>query len=154
MKKSKLRKLNKNWYIPKIFRTYYQARKVFIKPKIAIYIGKWSTGLPMYKPKEFIRVYHYDLIWKDKFNSPRHEYNPAFNIIFFKGKYQILIWLKNPITNCDEEYWEQMLWFLYYYKQYNTNSPNITQAREKWLWKDQYGKSTWKDDFIKPNKVY
>jgi len=137
------------WYIPNMYKTYWLARNVFKKPKVNVYFGKWATGLPVYKSKCFIKIYHYDLYWKDKYDTPRFEFAPAFNLILF-GNWQLFIWLSNPIGNnmLDDDYWEQMLWYLYYYKNYERNCPDIVEAECQWEWTDQNNKSTWKSEFL------
>ncbi len=132
-----------------MFKTYWKARKVFKRPKINVYFGEWTTGLPVYRSKCFIKIYHYDLYWKHKFDSPRFEFNPAFNLILF-GKWQLFIWLSNPIGNnmLDDDYWEQMVWFLHYYEDYGRKCPDIVEAECEWPWTYPTKKSTWKSEFL------
>lgn len=89
-----------------------------------------------------IRITWYDLGWKDKFESPRHEWNPSFQIYFFK--WQFCIFWGSPIEPCDDDgYWQQILWYLYY------SNKDIKKAKETWGWIDyDTKKSTWNDDYL------
>lgn len=79
--------------------------------------------------------------WKDKFNSPRFEWNPAFFIFFFK--WQFCIWWKAPTSN-DDLYWEMFLWWKYY------SNKDIVKAEETWGWLDFKTKiSTWDKNNLK-----
>lgn len=90
--------------------------------------------------------------WKDKFGTPRHEWDPQFYIYFFK--WQLVVWWSS--LDSSERYWEQMLWYLYYQKEYNKESRqvDINKARENWPWATWTDltngkKSTWRDDYLK-----
>lgn len=124
--------------IENIFKTWWNARKVFKRPKIVFYLGKWVTGLPIYRKNISypLGICSYDIIWKDKYNTPRFEYPPTINIVFLR-RYQLLIWMKQ-----DEDYWEQLLWYLYY------SNSNLEESKETWPWMKD-GKSTWSDKYIK-----
>lgn len=120
-------------------KTWWSARKIFNRPKISYYFGKWISGLPVYKGNipYPIGIFSYDLLWKDKYDTPRYEYPPAINIVFFR-KYQLLIWLEQ-----DVKYWEQLLWYLYY------SDKDIFEAKKSWPWRDLNKISTWSDKYIK-----
>ena len=55
--------------------------------------------------------------WKDKYNSPRHEWDPYISIVLFR-KWQLLIlfgyWGKTNDGVKDLATWEAMLDYLYY----------------------------------------
>lgn len=84
--------------------------------------------------------------WKDKFNTPRHEWNPQFYIYFFK--WQLIVWWDSP--DRDYHYWEQILWYLYYQEEYDKENKqtNIHLARKEWPWSNN-GRSTWKDEYLR-----
>ena len=98
----------------------------------------------------YIHIMSVDVGWKDKFNSPRYEYPPAIWIHLFKLN---LIWyweLSNE--KYMDDYWEQALWYLYYYGNISygrLNSPDIEKAKESWPWEDMRTKqSSWNDKFL------
>lgn len=78
-----------------------------------------------------------ELGWKDKWHSPRHEWNPA--IMFFFFKWQICYMWVEP-----SQYWEQVLWWKYYCDK------DIKKAEETWGWVDMEKKqSTWNKQYLK-----
>lgn len=73
-----------------------------------------------------------ELLWKDKFDSPRCEREPSF-------KFE---WLWFGIYGIweDDEYWEQWLWIHKY------NGGDYQKAKDTWGWIDFNTKqSTWKE---------
>jgi len=111
-------------------------------PKAIIKEDKKFTNLPMVRRswnkvfKRFnsywyveigypIRIYWNELGWKDKFDSPRFEWSPAFYIYFFK--WQFCIWWNSPIEYNDK-YYEQILWYICY------SGKDIVKAKETWPW--------------------
>lgn len=100
-------------------------------------------------------IISFDVKWKDKWHTPRHEENPftsiaLFNKFFFNWTWELPYkdhWIDN------DDYWEQALWYLYY-ASYNKKKKgydelDINKAKETWPWKGEDNKSTWKDKFIK-----
>lgn len=80
-------------------------------------------------------IHTIDLGWKDKYDSPRFEWTPSFQIYFFKWQFCIH-WLA-PVTNVDN-YWEMVLWYL------NYSNKDIKKAENTWGWTDYETKeSTW-----------
>lgn len=107
---------NKEW-IKKIFGTYW-----FIQ-----------VGFPIF-------VRRYDLGWKDKFESPRFEFLPSFQIYFFN--WQFCIHWSAPDNN-DGLYYEMILWWKYY------SDKDIKKAEETWGWiNTETNKSTWNKDYL------
>lgn len=84
-----------------------------------------------------------ELAWKDKFNSPRHEWNPFFHIYFFH--WQFCIRLNAPKSDrFDDTYWEMWLWWKYYSKE------DIIKAEKSWGWRDSKTElSTWNKNYLK-----
>ena len=76
--------------------------------------------------------------WKDKYESPRFEWCPSFQIYFFG--LQFCIWWVSPMKE-NEQYYEQILWYLYY------SDKDIIKAEKTWGWKTA-GKSTWNNDYL------
>ena len=91
-----------------------------------------------------IKIHKNELGWKDKFESPRYEWSPAFYIFFFK--WQFCMWWNAPksCTNNDtNRYYEQILWYVYYAHR------DIVKAKETWPWSDYKTKvSTWDDKYL------
>ena len=46
-----------------------------------------------------ISIVKYDLGWKDKYDSPRFEWSPSFQIYFFK--WQFCVWWVSPVGDED-----------------------------------------------------
>ena len=78
--------------------------------------------------------YYNKLLWKDKFETPRCEHEPQFDLKF--------LWFGIFGIWGDDNYWEQWLWIKYYC------DGDIKKAKETWGWTDMKNKSTWKDDII------
>jgi len=137
-----------SWKNP--YRTYWKVRKYFKAPKIKLYIGKWVMGIPIFEQKSWISLWCRDVIWKDKYDSPRYEFAPQINLIFFK--WQIFISLHAPSKGSldeslvnDDEYWEQILWTAYY-----TKSKTLKEAKETYPWTDyDTNQSSWVDKWDK-----
>lgn len=87
-----------------------------------------------------ISIVRYGLGWKDKFNSPRFEWSPSFQIYFLS--WQFCIWWTAPVEN-EDGYWEMILWYLKY------SDKNIKKAEETWGWVDcDTKKSTWNNKYL------
>jgi hypothetical protein len=90
-----------------------------------------------------IKIHKYNLGWKDKFDSPRFEWAPSFQIWFFK--WQFCMWWIAPDKDNDS-YYEQVLWYLKY------SQKDIVKAINTWDWTNEKGLSTWKKEYqIHPN---
>ena len=94
------------------FKTWWKVRKWFKFPKPSIYFGPIVSGLPYRLPDKWIELHIYDVIWKDKYNSPSFEFTPQINLDLFK-KYQLLLTFQ---TKNDYIYWETILDIIYYNK--------------------------------------
>lgn len=98
----------------------------------------------------YIHIMSVDVGWKDKFDSPRYEYPPAIWIHLFKLN---LIWYwELPDEGYMDDYWEQALWYLYYYRNISygrLDAPDIKKAKESWPWEDMRTKqSSWNDNYL------
>lgn len=92
-----------------------------------------SYGWPIY-------ITWYGLGWKDKYDTPRFEWQPSFQIYFFL--WQFCIHWNSPVGDNDE-YYEHILWYLYY------ADKDINKARDTWGWK--YADtliSTWNNNYL------
>lgn len=104
---------------------WWKARKYFKRPKAHFHIGKieWFFGFPCRKDylNSIIDFRMSGLGWKDKWNSPRHEWDPYIAITFFRKWW--IIWVFNWIDKNDKyshtrsmATWEALLDFIYYKK--------------------------------------
>lgn len=108
-----------------------------------------------YKPSNFFKILGYyvyygspvvykkiGLGWKDKFNTPRHEWDPAFYLYFF-GLQFCIFWGAPNKDDDHNVYWEMILWYLHY------SDKDIEKAKNTWGWVDYNTKeSTWNDNFL------
>lgn len=103
-------------------KTYNKIKKYF-KPLsrriqfCKVYLG---SGFPSYyrNYSKVLDVRCYDVMWKDKWNSPGYEYNPCLSIVLFK-KWKIFVDWKFIDFNQEDhscEYWESALTWVYYKK--------------------------------------
>lgn len=105
---------------------------------------------------KLISISVHDIQWKDKWHIPRHEEDPfisigIFNKWFFNWTWKLPEHLRTK-QHDELEYWEQALWYLYYYNTYSQgllDKPNIEKAKESWPWQDyETKKSTWNNKFL------
>ena len=116
--------------------TYNKIKKYFKYPKGFFYFGKTvNVPLVFWIPWNIISIS--DVMWKDKFGSPRFEESPYLLINLFGYSFGY-IWKFNN----EDEYWEQALWYLYYC------DSNLEKAKKSWPWEDMKGNSTWKNEFL------
>lgn len=111
-----------SFYWENPLKTYNKIKKYFkpLKKKISITFNKGRNKA------KILDIKAYDLMWKDKWNSPRHEHNPVINISLFNRLHiQILYTLKSDSMN-DMVYWEAALWWLYYRKSLGKAIKNST----------------------------
>ena len=88
-----------------------------------------------------ISIQNINLGWKDKYNSPRFEWFPMFQIYLFN--YQFCIFYQSPDEKDDDLYYEMILWYLYY------SNKNIEEAKNTWNWIDYDTKvSTWNNKYL------
>lgn len=104
--------LNKyfDFYWENPLKTYNLVKKYFrdIKPKF-----KWAFG-KRHKAK-ILELKAFDLTWKDKWNSPRHEYNPYIYFSLFNYIHLYIEWTLGDSME-DMVYWEAILDWMYYGK--------------------------------------
>lgn len=93
-----------------------------------------------------IKVVWLELGWKDKYDTPRYEWSPAFYIYFFK--WQFCIWWNAPIIDNEkysnnDKYYQMILWYLKY------SDKDIKKAEETWSWVDfETQVSTWNNNYL------
>ena len=89
-----------------------------------------------------ICMYRNELGWKDKYDSPRFEWPPAFYIFFFK--WQFCIWWNAPdhSKRGSDTYYEMILWYL------NYSDSDIAKACSTWPWSNaKTSASTWNSKY-------
>ena len=107
------------------FKTWWKARKYFKRPSIKFYFGLLKYNFP-YANRNYIGkiidISIHDVMWKDKYNSPRHERNPYVWICLFRlFRFEIATKV-NTLTETGKVedrsmfYWEYLLDYLYYSK--------------------------------------
>lgn len=111
------------WHFPLYH--WWKARKCFKRPKAHFRAGKimWFFGFPCRRDylNPILDIRFESLGWKDKYDSPRHEWDPYISIVLFR-KWQLL-WIFNW-CNPKDKYssirsmatWEAILDYLYYKK--------------------------------------
>lgn len=111
--------------------------------------GLWNYHPVLWCSKpSFIHIIFQDVMWKDKYNSPRYEVPPYIWIHIWKFNF---IWwweYSHDILETDE-YWEQALWYLFYYNEYRMKFPDLLSAENYWPWQDyKTHKSTWNNRYL------
>ena len=112
------------------FKTWWKARKYFKKPSIKCHFGLLKYSFP-YANRDYIGkiidISIQDVMWKDKYNSPRHERNPYVWICLFRlFRFEIDTRI-NALTETGKVedrstfYWEYLLDYLYYSKSLKIN---------------------------------
>ena len=112
------------------FKTWWKARKYFKKPSIKCHFGLLKYSFP-YANRDYIGkiidISIQDVMWKDKYNSPRHERNPYVWICLFRlFRFEIGTRI-NALTETGKVedrstfYWEYLLDYLYYSKSLKIN---------------------------------
>ena len=112
------------------FKTWWKARKYFKKPSIKCHFGLLKYSFP-YANRDYIGkiidISIHDVMWKDKYNSPRHERNPYLWICLFRlirfeiGTYIPELTETGKYEDGSMYYWEYMLDYLYYSKSLKIN---------------------------------
>lgn len=115
------------------YKTWWKARKYFKRPRIRLHFfchgfddeKHWHYNYPYAFGVEMAKILDIgmlDVMWKDKWHSPRHEQNPLIWLTLF-GKVGFFITFhityKDEIgltADGDDSYWEYLLDYLYYDK--------------------------------------
>lgn len=103
-----------DFYFENPFKTYNKIKDYFriIKPKFQI---DWFKS----NKAKILEINSFDLMWKDKWNSPRHEFNPRILISIFNYLHIRIDFTIGEDSIHDMVYWESALWWLYYNKSLN-----------------------------------
>lgn len=90
------------------FKTWWKAKKYFKFPELYIRCtNKYHSNYWFY-------IEAFDILWKDKWDSPRHEISPRITIVIFK-KFALSISIEGDVEY-SWIYWETILDYLYYTK--------------------------------------
>ena len=116
---------NKYFWITleKPFKTYNKIKKYFKPLKPQFYIGKtWGTS------SKILDIVCWDLCWKSKWDSPRHEWDPYFRLVLFNTFEFRITWsyINDSGDNESMEYWESALNWLYFNKDLQSSVEDAT----------------------------
>lgn len=129
------------------FKTMKKIKGIFIPLKRKFHHGKRCN---IRTKSKIFSLHVYDVGWKDKYDTPRFEESPFIELSIFKYTFR-WNWELDSEPYDTEEYWEQALWYLYYYDTYSQgllNSPNITIAEKSWPWTYMDNSSTWNNKYL------
>ena len=136
----------------KMFKTWWKARKVMKRPKLRFEFNTESS-FRGYPGNWLLSWECEDVGWKDKYGTPRFETSPYFTIYLF-GFFQIWIELDISDDFSESEYWEQLLWMLFYIGRESSRTltdNDWEEAKKTWPWTsvgpDGVKKSTWADEY-------
>jgi hypothetical protein len=123
------------WNFNSTILTVRKNRPKFLRCKYFKLFGyEISYGWPIY-------IYWHGLGWKDKFNSPRFEWNPSFYVFIFRWQF-VIKWCAPDGDN--DKYFEMILWY------HDYCNDNIVQAEKTWPWVADIknNKSTWNKNYL------
>lgn len=95
-------------YLENPLKTYNKIKTFFrpIKPKFYFSIGKSNKA-------KILELNSFDLLWKDKYDSPRHEVNPRIDLSLFNRLHmRIEFGIGDGLA--DMVYWEAALYWIHY----------------------------------------
>lgn len=127
--------INNKWitlYLKNPLKTYNKVKEIFKPLTCKIDFGKLQQvgGFPVYTNhvSKILDIRVFDVQWKDKFNSPRHEHNPCINITLFRRWKMLITWNFIDFNGEDHsmEYWETILSWMYYDKDLNMSIKEST----------------------------
>lgn len=109
-------------YLENPLKTYNKIKKYFrrIKPQFYFKVSKSPFAA------KILEINSCDVLWKDKWNSPRHEYNPKINISLFTYIHLNVTFTLKDDSISDVAYWEAALYWLYYGKNLHRAIKNAT----------------------------
>jgi hypothetical protein len=102
-----------NFHLENPLKTYNKIKKYFKPLKAKVYIGKtWGSFA------KILDIMCWDVCWKSKWGSPRHEFDPYFKIVLFNTWEFRITWsyINDSGENESMEYWEAALNYLYFNK--------------------------------------
>lgn len=99
-----------DFYWENPLKTYNLVKKYFRDIKLKF---QWQFGKR--RKAKILELKAFDLTWKDKWNSPRHEYNPHIFFSLFNYIHLYVEWTLGDSME-DMVYWEAILDWMYYGK--------------------------------------
>lgn len=111
------------FFIENPLKTWWDARKYFKRPKMSLHFFSSPTYNCPYASYKWIGkildITSCDVIWKDKYNSPRHERSPYIWVCFFHTfGFSINFRASNDYFK-EMCYWEYLLSYLHYHNDLN-----------------------------------
>jgi hypothetical protein len=118
------------------FKTYNKIKKYFkpIKPKISFNCYKSSRA-------KILEFNSFDVVWKDKYDSPRHEQNPRITISIFNYIHIMINFNMSDESLDDMVYWEAALYWLYY-------NLSLSEAIDESIGWSFYNETTKEDELL------
>lgn len=117
-------------------KTYNKAKKYFRKIKTRFKINFCKTNR-----SKIIDFTSFDIIWKDKYDSPRHELNPRIQLSLFNYIHFTLEFILSKYDLENMVCWESMLNWLFY----NKNLQESINISSGWT---QHNSETNKEEYI------
>ena len=142
------------WYWSNPVKDLRKARKLgFINMPFHVNVGiaeEMHSGPGAYYRGRLLAVEAFEEFWKDKWNTPRFEFNPHIYITLF-GTFGInIVWsfyyefgAPREERYDNDQYWEQALWCIYYC------GGDLEKARNTWPWRNEKEESTWDEKYVK-----
>lgn len=154
-----------NWFsfcIENPLHTWKKAKKYFKKPKWGIHffsdINNNCPHVNVNRIAKIIDIESMDVVWKDKYESPRHERSPYIWVCLFRKfgfhiNWSIYYYDEFGVKqNGDMEYWEYLLDYLYYRKNLKAYSVwvSLSQIYKRVV---KYGEIEEKDEYCAIDNV-
>lgn len=101
-------------YLENPFKTYKKIKKFFLplKPKFQLNFYRGNCA-------KILELNSFDLMWKDKYDTPRHEISPYISIVLFNFIHLRINFIADSDSLSEMVYWEAALYWLYYDKSLN-----------------------------------
>ena len=98
-------------YLENPLKTYNKIKGYFRSLKMQCSFQRWKAN-----EAQILSINSFDVIWKDKYDSPRHEFNPRIEISLFNYFHWRIDFTLGDDSMDDIVYWETALYWLYYDK--------------------------------------
>ena len=92
-------------------KTYKKVKKFFLplKPKFQLSFHKGNCA-------KILELNSFDVMWKDKYDTPRHELSPYITLVLFNFIHLRVNFVADSDSLSEMVYWEAVLYWLYYGK--------------------------------------
>lgn len=90
-------------------KTYNKIKKYFKPLKVQIQFNCYKSSCA-----KILEFNSFDVLWKDKYGTPRHEQNPRIDIVLFNYFHFRIDFTIKDNSMSDMVYWEAALGWLYY----------------------------------------